>query len=61
MQITEKRNFMDIFYIIVLAIHYPYRARGKYFMFLVFLDIVYDIYIVKIVYIGGKRQNKDAG
>ena len=32
MQVTEKRNFMDIFYInvlrpIVLAIHYTYRAR----------------------------------
>ena len=40
MQVTEKRNFMDIFVFIwiVLAIHYTYRARGKYFMFLVFLD-----------------------
>ena len=40
MQVTEKRNFMDIFYIyfFFLAIHYTYRARGKYFMFLVCLD-----------------------
>ena len=27
MQVTEKRKIMDIFYIIVLAIHYTYRAR----------------------------------
>ena len=36
---------------IILTIHYTYRARGKYFMFLVILTTVYAIYIAEIVYI----------
>ena len=35
MQVTEKRNFMDIF---LYKLFYPFTIREKYFMFLVFLD-----------------------
>ena len=56
MQITEKRNFMDIFYI-VLAIHYTYRARGKYHVSRVSW-LPFTLYIAEILYIWGKRLKR---
>ena len=43
---------------IILAIHYTYPARGKYFMFLVFLDYRFTLYIDEILYISRKRLKK---
>ena len=61
MQVTERRNFMDIFYINCFS-HSLYLSRARNIScFSCFLTIVYAIYMPKLNTSGGKRQNKNAG
>ena len=57
MQVTEKRNFMDIFFIIYLL--YLSRAREIFYVCRVSW-LSFTLYIAEIVYIWWKRQNKNA-
>ena len=60
MQVTKERFLMDIFYINCFS-HSLYLSRARNnSCFSCFLTIVYAIYIVEIVYIWEKRQNKNA-
>ena len=56
MQVTEKRNFMDIVYI-VLAIHYTYLAREIFHVSRVSW-MSFTLYIAEIVYIWGKTAKQ---
>ena len=63
MQVTERRNFMDIFYINCFS-HSLYLSRARNIScFSCFLTIVYAIYMPKLNTSGGVggRQNKNAG
>ena len=71
MQITEKRNFMDIFYINCFS-HSLYLSRARNIScFSCFLTIVYAIYSRNRIYLGEttkqkhrvirKRQKKESG
>ena len=58
MQVTESRNFMDIFYINCFS-HSLYLSRARNIScFSCFLTIIYAIYMPKLNTSGGKRQNK---
>ena len=66
MQVTERRNFMDIFYINCFS-HSLYLSRARNIScFSCFLTIVYAIYMPKLNTSGGGegeeegRQNKNA-
>ena len=54
MQVAERRNFMDIFYINCFS-HSLYLSREKYFMFLVFLDYHLRYIYAEIEYIWGEK------
>ena len=61
MQVAERRNFMDIFIQIVLAIHCTYRAREFISCFSCFLTIIYAIDMPKLNTSRGKSKIKTQG
>ena len=58
MQVTERRNFMDIFYINCFSHSLNLSRARNISCFSCFLTIVYAIYMLKLNISGGKRQNK---
>ena len=61
MQITQTRNFMDIFYINCLN-RSLYLSRARIIScFSCFLIIVYAIYIRNWIYLGETAKQKNAG
>ena len=58
MQVTERRNFMDIFYINCFS-HSLYLSRARNIScFSCFLTIVYAIYMPKLNISGGNGKQK---
>ena len=61
MQVTERRNFMDIFYINCFS-HSLYLLRARNIScFSCFLTIIYAIYMPKLNTSGGKGKIKTQG
>ena len=61
MQVTEKRNFMDIFYINCFS-HSLYLSRAREIFHVSRVSLLsFTLYIAEIVYIRGKRLNINVG